>query len=109
MEITGRMQQLLEQLYDDLTSVARSTNRIYKNVKSQEHFTRIRKFKKEYRDSLGYSSSIENLLNLWAPTWKMSPNGYTVRLNEGNIFNINPEKELCVYDVHTMIFSLFKN
>ena len=104
---------LLEGLYDELTDVARNTRTIYKNAKSQNRFTEERKLKREYREIFGRDKiSLEQILGEWIPTWKgkMSPNGYHIRLgDEAYLFGLEPEKQVTVYELYSLISSLFKD
>lgn len=111
-----KMEQLLEQLYDELTEVAHSTNRIYKAAKEPEnYFTHPWKLHRPLRTSLGTKRiSLEELLKLWIPKWKsegrLQANPIRVQLlkEEAELLGLPKAKELDIYELFRLMMGLFE-
>ena len=126
------MEALLEQLYDDLTETALSTNRIYKEAKiPQNYFTYSWKLKRSLRNTklfLGIKRfSLEQLLQLWIPKWKSegrlkvkqsgqsgqsghSGQSITIELNqqESELLGLRGAKEVNIYELFSLMIGLFQ-
>lgn len=116
------MEGLLEQLYDDLTEAARSTNRIYKAAKlPQDYFThtwKVRKVRKVREDTSTLLQahlrlSLEGLLKLWIPKWKsegrLKSGGEVVELTdqESRLLGLSEAKEVDIYELFRLMMGLF--
>ena len=122
------MERLLEQLYDDLTEAARSTNRIYKAAKlPQDYFThswKVRKVRKVRKGHKGCEDippllqahlrlSLEGLLKLWIPKWKsegrLKSGGEVVELTdqESRLLGLSEAKEVDIYELFRLMMGLF--
>ena len=110
------MEQLLEQLYDDLTEVAHSTNRIYKAAKDpQDYFTHPWKLRHDVRGILGTKRiSLEELLKLWIPKWKSEgrlrtrPVSLKLTKEEAEMFMLYEAKEVDIYELFRSMMGLFE-
>ena len=111
-----KMEQLLEQLYDELTEAAHSTNRIYKAAKEPEdYFTHSWKLCRPLRTSLGTKRiSLEDLLKLWIPKWKsegrLQANPIRVQLlkEEAELLGLPKAKEVDIYELFRLMMGLFE-
>jgi len=116
------MEELLEQLYDDLTEAARSTNRIYKAAKlPQDYFThswKVRKVRKDREDippllQGSLRLSLEGLLKLWVPKWKsegrLKSGGEAVELTdqESRLLGLREAKVVDIYELFSLMMGLF--
>jgi hypothetical protein len=97
---TYKMEELLQELYNELTEAAHSTNRIYKAAKEPEdYFTHPWKVPQSLRTALGTKRiSLEELLKLWIPKWKsegrLQTNPITLQLSdeEAELFGFPKDK-----------------
>jgi hypothetical protein len=95
------MEELLQELYNELTKAAHATNRIYKTAKEPEdYFTHPWKVSHSLRTALGTKRiSLEELLKLWIPKWKsegrLQTNPITLQLSkeEADLFCFPKEKD----------------
>ena len=113
------MQKLLEQLYDELTDAARSTNRIYKAAKiPQDYFTYAWKLKHHLRDRLGTKRiSLEQLLQLCIPKWKSegrlkvrSSTDLSILLNEqeAELLGLGGSRQIDIYELFRLMMGMFE-
>ena len=108
------LQNLLEQLYDDLTDTARALRKIrrFRNSKFPP-LTEVRRLTRNARTFLGVKeASLEDLLKLWIPGWKVSVNGRYLFVGDGpevKFLGFEPRTTIDVYDLHTSMNRLFKS
>jgi len=113
----SKMQELLEQLYDDITEAAHSSNRIYKTAKEpHDYFTHSWKLRHSLREPLGTKRiSLEELLKLWIPKWKSERRIHfapriTISLTkeEAKLLDLAEPKEVDIYELFCLMMGMFK-
>jgi len=110
----SKMQQMLENLYDELSEAARLTNRIYKAAKEpQDYFTHEFKLKQEARPTFGKKYiSLEQILKVWIPKWKsegrLKYNPPTLEINEEEARIFDTKKGIVqLPQLYSLMMSLF--
>ena len=111
---TKPLQTLLEQLYEELTDTARALRKLrsFRNRNSPP-LTQVRRLTRSARAFLGMKeASLEDLIKLWIPGWKVSVNGRYLFLGdtpEVKFLGFEPRTTVDVYNLQAHMNMLFKS
>ena len=105
---TGRLQLLLENLYDDITDSVHELKNLRKKVKGMNQIYRLKK--EAQRIFKRKDASVQDILDFWLPLWKaegrITQGG--IRLGEeALLLHQTPEAQIGPYDLCKAIGYLF--
>jgi hypothetical protein len=100
---TQKIKSLLYKLDDLICDSIESTKKIYYKAKEpQDYFTHRFKLTPEAREFFQTKSlSLQDILTLWLPTWKLSPNGGQVQIPQpqASLLHLPTETWLDIYSI----------